>query len=267
MKKRASVFDEFKKHKLTYIVAVILRLVLVASIVLAALRRDWETIFYSALALLLCTLPAVVERKFPVVFPVGLEVTILLFIFAANFLGELRSFYLLVPHWDTILHTINGFISAAVGFSLLDLINRNNGSKFSLSPLYLCIVCICFSTTIGVVWEFFEYFMDCFFHSDMQKDTLVSGIYSVMLNEPGINKPIAIPDIYDTAVNGAKLPIAGYLDIGLHDTMKDLIVTFMGASLFSAFGYIYLKSRGNRHKALELFFPQAETETKNSTTH
>ena len=101
----------------------------------------------------------------------------------------------------------------------------------------------------------------------MQKDTLVSGIYSVMLNEPGINKPIAIPDIYDTAVNGAKLPIAGYLDIGLHDTMKDLIVTFMGASLFSAFGYISLKSRGNRHKALELFFPQAETETKNSTTH
>ena len=266
MKKRTSVFDEFKKHKLTYIVAVILRLVLVASIVLAALRSDWETIFYSALALLLCTLPAVVERKFPVVFPVGLEVTILLFIFAANFLGELRSFYLLVPHWDTMLHTINGFISAAVGFSLLDLINRNNLSKFSLSPLYLCIVSVCFSTTIGVVWEFFEYFMDCFVHTDMQKDTIISGIYSVMLNETGVNKPVSIPEIYDMAINGEMLPVTGYLDIGLHDTMKDLIVTFIGASLFNALGYIYLASRGKRHKLLELFIPQADTE-ENSATH
>ena len=74
----------------------------------------------------------------------------LLFIFAAEILGELASFYVRVPNWDTMLHTVNGFLCAAVGFALVDMINRNERFSLKLSPVYLAIVAFCFSMTVGV---------------------------------------------------------------------------------------------------------------------
>ena len=96
----------------------------------------------------------------------------LLFIFSAEILGEISSFYVLFPFWDTTLHTLNGFLAAAIGFSLVDLLNRSDRVKFDLSPLFLSITAFCFSMTIGVLWEFFEFAMDQFFALDMQKDTI-----------------------------------------------------------------------------------------------
>ena len=81
----------------------------------------------------------------------------LLFIFSAEILGEISSFYVLFPFWDTTLHTLNGFLAAAIGFSLVDLLNRSDRVKFDLSPLFLSITAFCFSMTIGVLWEFFEF--------------------------------------------------------------------------------------------------------------
>lgn len=105
--------------------------------------------------------------------PPPLEITILCFIFAAEILGEVNAFYVLIPGWDTILHTLNGFLAAAVGFSLVMILNDNEGLTFDLSPFFLALTAFCFSMTIGVLWEFFEFAMDCFFHTDMQKDTVI----------------------------------------------------------------------------------------------
>lgn len=99
-----------------------------------------------------------------------------------RFWGEISEFYLLFPFWDTVLHTINGFLAAAIGFSLVDLLNRSEKAVFSLSPLFMAIVAFCFSMTIGVVWEFFEFGMDQIGGLDMQKDTVIHTIRSVTLD-------------------------------------------------------------------------------------
>ena len=109
----------------------------------------------------------------------------------------------------------------------------------------------CFSMTIGVLWEFFECFMDQMFLLDMQKDTIVHSIGSVMLDPAGGNTPVAIHDITDVIVitaDGAQHPLGlgGYLDIGILDTMKDLFVNFIGAVVFSFIGYFYVKNPRQR---------------------
>lgn len=127
---------------------------------------------------------------------------------------------------------------------MVDILNRTERFSFKLAPIYMSIVAFCFSMTIGVMWEFFEFFMDQFFMLDMQKDTVIHTISSVMLDPTNSNRPVMIADIAEVTVNGQPLGIDGYLDIGLIDTMKDLMVNFIGAVVFSTIGYFYIKYRG-----------------------
>ena len=205
--------------------------------------------FLCILTLVLLLLPTVLERRLQIDLPNTLEIIIMLFIFAAEILGEIQAYYTAFPYWDTMLHTLNGFLCAAIGFSLVDLCNRHERFSLSLSPVFMAIVAFCFSMTIGVLWEFFECFMDQMFLLDMQKDTIVHSIGSVMLDPAGGNTPVAIHDITDVIVitaDGAQHPLGlgGYLDIGILDTMKDLFVNFIGAVVFSFIGYFYVKNRG-----------------------
>ena len=181
---------------------------------------------------------------FRIELPKVLEIIILVFIFSAEILGEINEFYLKFPYWDTVLHTMNGFLAAAIGFSLVDLLNRNKKVGMSLSPVFVAIVSLCFSMTIGVLWEFFEFGMDQLAGFDMQKDSVIQTIRSVALNTEGHNVTVNISGITETAVNGQVLPIDGYLDVGLFDTMEDLLVNFIGAVVFSVIGYFYIKNRG-----------------------
>lgn len=227
----------------------ILRLLVILMLVAQVFNRNFENVFLCVLTLFLFTLPSFLERKIRIDIPNTLEIIILLFIFAAEILGEIRAYYVTFPYWDTMLHTINGFLCAAIGFSLLDILNRDERLTFSLSPVYLAVVAFCFSMTIGVLWEFFECTMDQLFLLDMQKDAVVNTISTVMLDPTGGNTPVAIRDITDVVVITAggeeiSLGLGGYLDIGILDTMKDLLVNFVGAVVFSFIGYFYVKNRG-----------------------
>lgn len=126
--------------------------------------------------------------------------------------------------------------------------------------MYVSLVAFCFSMTIGVLWEFFEFSMDRLFLMDMQKDTIIHSITSVMLDPSNMNIPVTIGDITSVAVNGQELGFGGYLDIGLYDTMEDLFVNFIGALVFSFIGYFYIKRRGEG-KIAKAFIPTI-TETK-----
>ncbi len=238
------VGNHIRQHKITFVVYVVLRLIVGAMLVLAVLRGDYESAFICALTLVLFLLPTFIQHNLGIRLPTVLEILMLLFIFAAEILGELRCYYLSIPFWDEILHTVNGFVCAAVGFALVDLLGGSRHKKFNLSPLYMAIVGFCFSMTIGVLWEFFEYGMDILFLTDMQKDTVLNTIATVELNPLGENKAIVLENIREITVNGEALGLGGYLDIGLHDTMGDLIVNFIGATLFSVIGYFYIKHRG-----------------------
>ena len=230
-------------------VYVILRVLVVLALVAQVFNGNFENVFLCVLTLILFSIPSFIERTVRIDIPDTLEVIILLFIFAAEILGEIQAYYVQFPYWDTMLHTLNGFLCAAIGFSLLDILNRDERLAFKLSPVYLAVVAFCFSMTIGVLWEFFECFMDQMFLLDMQKDTIVHSIGSVMLDPAGGNTPVAIHDITDVIVitaDGAQHPLGlgGYLDIGILDTMKDLFVNFIGAVVFSFIGYFYVKNRG-----------------------
>lgn len=245
---------EMREHKVKAAVYIIIRTVLIALIVFSVLNGNWENVMTCTLSFLLLMIPSFIENRMKIDLPNVMEVIMICFIFAANVMGELGAFYEKIPVWDTMLHTLNGFICAGVGFGLIDILNRNERIKMNLSPLFVCLFSFCFSMTVGVVWEFFEFSMDMFFGKDMQKDTVVSYINSYLLSGSE-NKMISIKEITDTTVNGQNLGIDGYLDIGLIDTMKDLIVNFVGAVVFNFAGFFYLKGRGRHSKFVENFIP------------
>lgn len=258
--------DSFKKSRREKRSVTMVYILLRTSVVLVMLaqifNRNFENVFLCVLTLLLFMMPSLMERKLDIALPNTLEIIILLFIYAAEIMGEIGAYYVNYPYWDTVLHTLNGFLCAAIGFSLLDILNRHNEVRFHLSPLYLAIVAFCFSMTVGVIWEFFECTMDQLFFLDMQKDTVVSTIGSVMLDPTGGNTPVVLKDITDVIIvqaNGTQtaLGLGGYLDIGLLDTMEDLFVNFIGALTFSIIGYFYVRSRG-KGKFAKRFIPVAK---------
>lgn len=241
-----AVKAEAKAHPRVAVLYVVLRLSVLGVMVAQITNQDWENVLLCLLTLVLLVMPWFLEKTWRIEIPDALEIIILLFIYAAEILGEIREYYILIPFWDTALHTTTGFLAAAVGFSLIDLLNRSESTRLYLSPIYVCIAAFCFSMTIGVLWEFFEFAADQLLNVDMQKDTVITTIKSVALNPDGKNKAYVIKDIASTTVNGVDLGIEGYLDIGLIDTMKDLFVNFIGAFTYSVFGFLYLKFNTTR---------------------
>lgn len=240
----------------------LLRLSVIAIMIIQFFNKNYNDVFLCVLTLILFTIPEFVDKKLNIELPNTLEVIILLFIYSAEILGEIRGYYLSFKHWDTMLHTINGFLMAAIGFSMIDILNRTEKIKFVLSPVFVAVVAFCFSMTIGVLWEFFEFGMDTMTATDMQKDYLYTTVSTVYLNPENENVPVVIKDIKKTVIDGTvdgknrEVTIdGGYLDIGIHDTMKDLIVNFIGALTFSILGLFYIKNRG-KDSFLSQFIPK-----------
>ena len=115
----------------------VLSFFILLTLIRAAFTRQFENIFVCVLSLVLFCVPMLIERSLDIDIPPVMEGIIYCFIFAAEILGEINSFYTLIPGWDTMLHTMNGFLVAAVGFSLVDLFNRSERFSFKLSPLFL----------------------------------------------------------------------------------------------------------------------------------
>lgn len=252
-----------RRQPAVFTVYLVLRLMVLATLVSSVIRSEYESAFICLLVLVLFMLPFFIQQNFGIELPSTLEIIILLFIFAAEILGELECYFITFPYWDSMLHTTTGFLCAATGFALIDILNRNSRIKFELSPIYVALAAFCFSMTVGVLWEFFEFGMDRLFHMDMQKDTVVNSITSVMLDPTNKNIPVTIDGITSVTVNGQELGFGGYLDIGLYDTMADLFVNFIGAVVFSTIGYFYIKHRG-KGKLAKAFIPTI-TEEKPDT--
>ncbi|BCK81981.1 MAG: hypothetical protein KHY28_01210 [Firmicutes bacterium] len=257
--------ETIHKQPAVFAVYVALRLIVLAELVMSIIRGEYESAFICLLVLALFILPFFIQQNFGIQLPSVLEIIILLFIFAAEILGELECYFITYPNWDSMLHTTTGFLCAATGFALIDILNRNSRIKFQLSPVYVALAAFCFSMTVGVLWEFFEFGMDRVFHLDMQKDTVVQSITSVMLDPTNSNTPITIDGIHSVAVNGTDLGFDGYLDIGLYDTMEDLFVNFIGAVIFSVIGYFYIKHRG-KGKLAQAFIPTLSEDEDKETS-
>ena len=259
--KKAELKESAKKNRALVISYSALTLFVLLALVRSVMLGKIENAFLCILTLLMFALPSIVKKAFHLEMPNALEILVLVFIFAAEILGEISNFYVNIPFWDTLLHTTSGFIFAAFGFSVIDVLNRDARVKFSLSPIYVCLFAFCFAMTVGVLWEFFEFGVDNILNKDMQKDTVITGFNSTLLDTTFKNVPVPVRDITDTAVNGASLGVDGYLDIGLYDTMEDLLVNFVGSVVFCIIGFFFLKHRGEG-KIANKFIPTLKEETQ-----
>ena len=238
-----------ENKKLVYTVYFVLRLSVIVMLVAQIFNQNYENVLLCVLTLALFMLPSAFERRLHIDLPDTLEIIILLFIYAAEILGEISDYYIEFPFWDTMLHTMNGFLCAAIGFALVDILNQEEKVALHLSPFFMAVVAFCFSMTVGVLWEFFEFSMDQFLLFDMQKDTILSTISTVNLDPNHGTTAVAVKGIQDVILvleDGTQMPLGlgGYLDVGIIDTMKDLFVNFIGAVVFSTIGYFYVKGRG-----------------------
>lgn len=231
--------------KKTLIVYFVLRVLVIVSMVRAILTGNFENAMICVLALVLFLVPSFLEKTLKIDFPPTLEILILLFIFSAEILGEIENFYGKYEMFDDILHVINGFACASIGFSLVNILNENT-NYLQLSPFFVALVGFCFSMTIGVCWEFLEYNADKYLGLDMQKDSYINQINTVELDPNKNNNVIVFNNIdytilYDENDNEI-IRIDNYLDIGLNDTMKDLKVNLIGAFIYSVFGFLYIRN-------------------------
>lgn len=254
-------------------VYIILRFLVVLIMVREIFIQKWNNVFLCVLTLVLFTIPSIIDKKLNIRLPNALENMIILFIFSADILGEIINFYGTFKYWDSLLHIVNGFLCAAIGFSLVDILNSNEFLHFKMTPIFVAVVAFCFSMTIGVLWEFFEFGGDMIFKTDMQKDTLITNISSVYLDPEKNNNSVLINNISGTVIYSTNkfgevietVVHSGYLDTGLIDTMKDLIVNFIGAVMFSTIGFLYISNREGYRFAEHFIIPIKSTEKKDDS--
>ena len=259
-RKDSAIWRRIKNKKVVMTIYWVLRALVILTMLAQVLNGNYENVYICLLTLVLFMMPSVVERRLHIDLPDVLEIIILLFIFAAEIMGEIQEYYLIIPFWDTVLHTINGFLFAAIGFSIVNILNEDKHTSLSLSPFYMAVTAFCFSMTIGVLWEFFEWAMDSWFGFDMQKDTVLTAFTTVSLDPGGHNIPYLVQGVKDTVVifnDGTQqaMALGGYLDLGLQDTMMDLLVNLIGAVVFSIIGYFYVKTKG-KGKIARMFIPE-----------
>lgn len=235
-------------NKKQFIVYTVLRTLVILTGIRCLFTHNYESAALCALILVLFLVPSLFEELLEVSIPPLFQVLIYTFIYAAEILGEVNKYYTAIPGWDTMLHTINGFLCAAIGLSLVFILNRRDSKHLHLSPFYLAMAAFCFSMTIGVIWEFIEFTADHFLYLDMQKDVIITDIGSVSLDTTGSQIPVRVSNItrtiIETADSSQVVVDGGYLDVGINDTMKDLLVNFIGALTFCLIGYFYEKKHG-----------------------
>jgi len=173
---------------------------------------------FGALAMLL---PGLLRRIIRLNIPSVMITVYAVFLYCGIYLGEVRNFYYDIPHWDTILHIFSGAALGALGFSLVTLLNKSESITFSLSPVFVALFAFCFALSLGLVWEIYEFSVDCVLNTNMQKYALESG----------------------EVLSGQS---------ALMDTMKDLIVDTIGAASMSIIGFISLKYKKGWLERLQL---------------
>ena len=209
----------------------------IVSLICMAVDGNVMKVLMSIFTILLLMLPFVASKLF------HFEMNTVFFVFCELYaigpmLGHVYNLYYHTTWWDDILHTAGGVVFAIFGVYLAEFISKDKEPSLLMKAIFA----LCFSMAISVAWEFIEYGCDQIFGTDMQNDTVVSFIHSYLLGGE-MAQTGNIDGITEVLVNGQSLGVNGYLDIGLHDSMRDMLVETLGAVVFTV---IYLLDK-DRH--------------------
>ncbi len=195
----------------------------VYTIVMLCRWKMYSRLPLAVATLFLVLLPEIAQRLLRRTFPAPFYYFSLAYALCPM-LGQCHNFYYLFSWWDKLLHLSGGVIFVILGVYLFGRIcGRERRNRYAAA-----LFALMFSMSLAVVWEFFEFGSDQLMGSDMQRDTVVTALHSYDLGtELGVTG--SIEDITLVTVNGTALPAAGYLDIGLIDTMCDLLMGTLGA--------------------------------------
>ena len=193
------------------------------------IEEEWLCVLMCLGTMILVSIPLLLERYFSIKMNTGFYIFCVAYALGPM-LGKAYKLYYTTLWWDKLLHTAAGVVFSAFGAYIAVRLNGSN----QVNPLLYAVFGFCFSVTIAAVWEFFEYGVDCLFAADMQHDTVIHGINSHYLAET-VGGIFRIEDIQTVSVNGEPLEIGGYLDIGLIDTMHDMLVETVGAAGYAIY--------------------------------
>lgn len=230
----------------TKVIYVLLNLIIIINAIIEIINGNITNIVICVVSIILLFFPNFLEKKLNIKVPYILKILIYFYIFGTQILGEVNHFYLRVKYWDKIFHGLHGVIGSSIGFSLVYLLNKNSIHKV-FKPFFVVLTAFCISISISVIWEVLEYTLDISFKTDSQNDRYIDSINTVYLDSKKEGNVIKIDDIsyvvlYDKNNNELK-KLNGYLDIGLFDTMNDLIINIVTSLLFCFYSYWYLLNK------------------------
>jgi hypothetical protein len=259
--------DPNRHFKRKFVLYIVTRMIFILVGVVSALFEDYLTASLCAIALVFFLLPSFLYNKLSIKVPLALEISAVLFTFMCVVGGEIGHLYAQFPLWDKILHTFSGFLIATIGLAFVDFFTKRKGSVFRLTPFFAVFFAFFFALGVEVIWEIFEYLVDTLTGTtDMQADYYIDFFVSKKAGGEMNPTPIIVNGIKDVVITfengGEAMVLPGYIDIGLADTMHDIIVGAAGALLFCIIEYIALVKRDKRmQKISESLMPRKkETE-------
>ncbi|OIO80852.1 hypothetical protein AUJ84_02625 [Candidatus Pacearchaeota archaeon CG1_02_32_132] len=166
--------------KIHLFISVIIILSLVFAIIVSILNANWYVLFISISAFFLALSPTLFEWKYKIDIPEELEIAIAIFVYASLFLGEVQGYYTKFWWWDAVLHTASGIALGFIGFIILFVLYK--GNKIAAKPFLLVMFSFCFSVALGTLWEIFEFSMDIWLGTNLQKSGLVDTMSDLIVN-------------------------------------------------------------------------------------
>lgn len=230
-------------------------MIILVTLIISSVLGIWETylgndgshLFMNAFTcfviLIITFAPSYINDKTRMVVPAILQTGVVLFTFAAMYLGNIFGYYIIFPWWDVMLHSTSGFMLGLAGFLLFYSLNRDRDFVFRLNYICISIFAFCFAMTCGVFWEFFEFFCDCFVGTNMQKSFFIADAREMSEYANSFGR---------------------FMDPGLMDTMKDLIVDAIGSglSVIICFFYVIKHSDEDSGRKLRDMLENAEARAK-----
>lgn len=211
------------EKRIRIILLCILEAFTVTTVILLFIFKGYTRLPLAIGTLFLLFAPMLIERIFKCKLVLPLYIYTL-FYAIGPMLGQTYNLYYLTNWWDKLLHISGGVLFAVCGVYICKKLLKTHHNQLILTAVFA----LCFSMAISMAWEFVEFSADMLLNTDMQDDTIVSKINSYSFGK-AIGEVGRLDNVHSVTINGKALPFEGYLDIGLIDTMADMILETLGA--------------------------------------